>query len=88
MLVTSKGQAIDLSLQNYDLKLKTKQSGTDQYADIDVLKRADFYNIANTRPVIEIKFESNPQGKPEGNYVKIDSQQVQFIYRIALITRL
>mmetsp|Transcript_20209 Transcript_20209/g.17396 ORF Transcript_20209/g.17396 Transcript_20209/m.17396 type:complete len:216 (+) Transcript_20209:1246-1893(+) len=87
--MTSKSQHVKLALKDYGLLLQTRYANQQQYITLPILRRTNYWLPPDqSGSMIEILFESNPQGKEEGTYIDLNSQAVEIVFRPVAIDRL
>jgi len=86
--MTSQSSRIDVDLNDFDLHLKTRYSADKSFINTHVIRRVNYWlNPEKQTNIISFTYEDNPTGRPKGTYYKLKAQQVEIVYRKALIDR-
>jgi len=85
VFMTSQSKKIEVDLSDFDLYLKTRYSSDKSFINTHVIRRVNYWlSPEKQTQIISLTCEDNPVG----TYFRVKAQQVEVVYRKALIDRL
>jgi len=87
--ITSQTKTVDVALKDLSLSLRTRYAGSADYIDTHIIRRVNYWHPPETSGnLLSLTFEDCPMGRKEGTYISLKAQQLEIVYRKALLDRL
>lgn len=87
--ITSQTKKADVALKDISFSLRTKYASSQSYIDTHIIRRVNYWlPLEESGNFLILNFEENPLGEKEGAYISLVAQQIELVYRKALIDRL
>jgi len=87
--ITSQTKKVDVALEDLSFNLRTRYAGSSDYIETHVIRRVNYWLAPEkSGNLLSLTFEDCPMGRKEGTYISLKAQQLEIVYRKALLDRL